>query len=275
MKFKFLYTLAFLIFGIGLTFNFSSGPAANNFDRTGSPISDRTCVQCHTGNSFSPELSIELQDADGTAVTEYIPGQTYTLVFNMATATDPAAYGLQALVIDANENDAGVFGTVPDQFQISELGGLSYFEHAERASNATNSIEWTAPAAGTADVTVFASGIAANANGANSGDGTSNTSLILTEASSSSTDNTSALNFNLELLGNPVTDNLPIRIESETNENLRLNFLDMNGRVVQQNDINIFRGEQTVRIDLDFGKGIYFLQLSDGNNATTTKLLKL
>lgn len=275
MKFKFLYTLTFLIFGIGLNFNFSSGPANNGFDRTGSPIEDRTCIQCHTGNAFGPSLSIELLDADGTSVTEYIPGETYNLVFDMATTTDPAAYGLQAVVLDGDANNAGVFGALPDEFQFSNLNGVSYFEHARRLSNSTNTIAWTAPPAGTEDVTIYASGIAANGNGANSGDGTSNNSLLLMEASSSSTNDASEFNFNLQLLGNPVTDQLPIRVVSETSENLRLNFLDMNGRTVQQENINIFRGEQTLRIDLDFGKGIYFLQLSDGNNATTTKLLKL
>ena len=258
-----------------MTFNFSGGPATNGLDRTGSPISaNNNCTQCHTGTAFEPDLLISLIDAGGNSVTEYVPGETYELVFNIGTSTAPSGYGLQATVLDGDANNVGSFGTAPMDMQITDLGGVNYLEHSKVLSDGIISVEWTAPASGTEDVTIYASGMAVNGNGANRGDGTSTNSLLLMEGVSSTND-LANLNFDLKLMANPVVDQLPIKITSETSETLQMNFVDISGKIVQTEHVRINQGEQTINVDLDFDKGIYFVQMSDGKAVATEKILKL
>ena len=275
MKFRIIYTFAALLFAAGMTFNFSRGPANNGLDRTGSPISaNNNCTQCHTGTAFEPDLLISLIDAGGNSVTEYIPGETYELVFNIGTGSAPSGYGLQATVLDGDANNVGAFGTAPMDMQITDLGGVNYLEHSKLLTEGVISVEWTAPVSGTEDVTIYASGMAANGNGRNGGDGTSTNSLLLMEGVSSTND-LANLNFELKLMANPVVDQLPIKITSETSENLQMNFVDISGKIVQTENVRINQGEQTINVNLDFDKGIYFVQMSDGKAVATEKILKL
>ncbi len=275
MKFRIIYTFAALLFGAGITFNFSAGPASNGLDRTASPISgNNNCTQCHSGTAFEPNLLISLIDAGGNSVTEYIPGETYELVFNIGTGSAPAGYGLQATVLDGDANNVGAFGTAPTDMRITDLNGVNYLEHSRVLADGSISVEWTAPASGAEDVTIYASGMAVNANGRNSGDGTSTNSLLLMEGVSSTND-IANLNFDLKLIANPVVDQLPIKITSETSETLHLNFVDISGKIVQTESVRVNQGEQTINVNLDFDKGIYFVQMSDGKAVATEKILKL
>ncbi len=266
-----------LFFAVGVSFNFSSGPAnASMMDRTGSPIQGGlNCTQCHGGNNFNANLAIKLMDGNDQ-VAGYEPGKTYNLVFDISNGSgNPSGYGLQAIALDASQNNIGDFMNAPVNTQITDLAGFKYFEHSRLIAGNSISVEWTAPAMGSGPVTIYASGMAANGNGGNSGDGVASESLTLTEGLSS-TGNLSQVDFDMSILANPVSDQLPIRIESPSGKNLNINILDLSGRVALQTQQRVAQGENIFNVEIsNLNKGIYFLQMSDNEGFVTKKLLKL
>jgi len=277
MKFRIIYIFMILLFAVAFLFNFSSGPANSSaLDRTGSPIGGGlTCGQCHMGNNFQPDLAITLMDGNDV-VSGYEPGVTYNLVFEITPGSGtPSGYGLQAIVLDGSDNNVGEFSNPPANTQVTDLQGFNYFEHSGVIDTNPISVEWTAPATGTGQITVYASGLAANVNGANTGDGVSSTTITLTEGISS-TGNLFDVDFDLSVLANPIGSQLPIKIDSPSGKKLNINILDLNGRIALQTQQRVAQGENTFNVEVsNLTKGIYFLQVSDDEGFVTKKLLKL
>ncbi|MDB2657213.1 T9SS type A sorting domain-containing protein [Crocinitomicaceae bacterium] len=163
----------------------SGGAAALlNQDRTGSPVSSGTCASCHSGGSFGTSLNIQVKDAGNNVVTSYLPGATYTVEYTVSNATgSPAGYAMQAVMLDAANNQAGVHGTVNStNSQVSVVSGREYFEQQGIQAAGFFSVDWTAPNTGTGDVSIYGIGVSLNGNGGTSGDQASGTvTLILTE----------------------------------------------------------------------------------------------
>lgn len=179
------------VFGVLSSFylsSYSSGLAANGNDGTSSGAPNSiACASCHRGGAFGTATSATLLGADGVPVEAYVPGQTYTLKIDIATATTPGGYGFQALVVDATRAQAGTFGAAPANTRVTELNDRSYFEHSRRLASGTQEIAWTAPASGTGSVTLYAVGNAVNGNGGTSGDLPDEAIVTFREGTASST----------------------------------------------------------------------------------------
>lgn len=146
---------------------------SQNKDRTGAPGSSATCGSCHSGGNFGTSLSISLLDPlEGLQTFEdYTPGLTYRLRVQMNyTQSTPARFGMQATAVTGDGNNAGTFSQPSGNTQLESVGGRHIFEHNAPSSDAVFEVLWTAPAAGSGPVTVYASGIAANGNGGTGGD---------------------------------------------------------------------------------------------------------
>jgi hypothetical protein len=183
MKFKYLYFFFILAFAGANFMSFSSGPArSGNIDRTGSPLAGNNgnfCMDCHGGGNFDASVNIELLDGD-TPLNAYVAGQAYTLRITVAAGAGmPGGYGFQSVILDENNQSVGTYGTPPTGTGIESLSGRDYFEHRSRRSENVYEIEWTAPEAGTGTLNVYASGVAVNSNGSNSGDSAAKNSLEL------------------------------------------------------------------------------------------------
>ena len=161
--------------------SYSSGITSTG-DATGSPLSNRNCAGCHNGGTFGTDTQVRLLDANGAAVASYVPGETYRLQVEIATTTAPGGYGMQAVVLDARDAQAGAFGTPPSGLRVSARGSVDYVDHTRRLPDAVHEIEWRAPAAGTGTVSVYAVGNAVNGNGGTSGDQPDTGSLTVQEA---------------------------------------------------------------------------------------------
>jgi len=150
---------------------FSGGVGASaNQDRTGGPLSVGMCSNCHSSGSFNTNLSVELLDGSNNPVTSYIPGTTYTMQVTLSSSGAPA-YGMQSVALDGANNGAGTFGTInTSNSQVSTVNGVNYFEHQGMSTSGVFSVDWTAPASGTGDVSIYAMGVAINANSGTSGD---------------------------------------------------------------------------------------------------------
>ena len=165
----------------------SNGAAAMGLgDRTGSPISGAgsSCANCHSGGSFNPTISIDVKDAGLNSVTSYIPGDTYTIEYNViAGSGSPSGYGMQAVTLNSSNGAAGnIFSPSSPNTQVTSFGGVQYLEHQSVSSTGTFQTSWTAPLAGTGAVSIYARGLAVNGNGGTSGDDASTSVLLgLTE----------------------------------------------------------------------------------------------
>lgn len=162
--------------------SYSSGPTSLAGDVTGSPLTVRTCASCHNGGRFRPMTTISLLDNVGQQVTSYQPNQLYRLQVEIDSDPQPNAYGLQAVVLDSNNNQAGTFGTPANDLRISTFDARNYLEHRRRLSQKTISIDWTAPEKGTGPITVYAAGNAVDAGGGQGGDNVKTATLNLPEA---------------------------------------------------------------------------------------------
>lgn len=178
----------FAVLGTLYFSSYSTGPARNDVDGTSSGLAgSRECSGCHNGGNFGTKTAFALVDAQGRAQTAYRSGETYKLRVTIATATAPAGYGFQLLLIDGQKAQAGTFGLAPQNTQVSEFNGRSYFEHSRRLSAASVEVDWTAPARGTGALSVYAVGNAVNGNGGTGGDEPDEAIVTLAESQASAT----------------------------------------------------------------------------------------
>ncbi len=158
-------TALFLIPTLALAF---SGGAPNG--RTGAP-GETTCTGCHSTfplNSGTGSLNV-------TDLSNWQPGQDYDLT---VTVDDPDAsrWGFSFTVLNEAGDSVGTLSALDGNTQTASSGSRDYAKQTSSGtqsgttSQASWTMRWTAPAAGTGNVTLYMAGNAANGNGATSGD---------------------------------------------------------------------------------------------------------
>ena len=280
MKFRYLYFLFAIAFIGANVMSFSSGPARSGLlDRTGSPVAGNNgnfCQDCHNGGSFDASVAIELLDG-GTPVSSYVAGQTYTVRISVnAGAGTPSGYGFQSVIMNANNQSVGTYGTAPTGTGIQALSGRSYFEHRSRRTDNVFEIEWTAPAAGTGTLNIYAAGVATNANSNTTGDSPAKSSLELAESTGPvSTDNLFAEQVGITVLGNPIEDNLQLKMDSEMSFDGVFQLVAGNGKVVLNQNEKVANGTQYFRFDVsDLSTGLYYLRVANGEGQKVVPVMK-
>ena len=269
MNFRTLYVV-FSILLAGFLLASSSGGRATvaNEGNTGAPGDNapagRVCATCHSGAGIQVALNIDVADLDGNAVTSYVPGQAYRVKVAVNTvAGNPLAYGFQ-LVAEANETKQSTnsFQNPSNNAKLASLiNGRQYAEHKNPSNANEFMVEWTAPAAGTGDVTFYSAGNGVNLNGSITGDGASQTSFTLTEeAGSSAFEPQQAPSF--QIAPNPADDLILISVADGFNGAYRIRVVDLQGLVVRQEMRLAFGGALTEPIAIgDLPAGAYFLQI--------------
>lgn len=183
---KFQFILSPLVFAvIGFFFlAYSGGTAASGSgDSTGSPGSNNTCGNCHNGGSFGTSITATIKDQTGSIVTAYIPGENYTIEYQVSSTSGTPNYGFQSVALSAVNVNAGFFDSaLTVNTQISSFGSRLLPEHSSLSSTGNFKVRWVAPPSGTGDVTFYYMGNTVNNNNNTSGDQSTPTiSLTLTE----------------------------------------------------------------------------------------------
>ena len=283
MKFKLIYLASLLAFGFTTLFSFSGGPTANAGDRTESPLSTNSCTGCHSSaGNFNPSLNLVIRDASQNLVTngEYIPGDTYTLSFSVLAApvgippTVPK-FGLQAVALETATNaQAGSWSNPTTGLtgggtgaKLTSSGGRQYLEHNTRSSDGVFNVTWTAPAAGTGSVDIYAVGLAINGSGT-AGDNQVQNSFTLAE---STVNNVNKLSTDLAytLYPNPVI-NKQVFIKGINGEVI-LTLTDLTGHVLMSQMSTLQEGE-AVQLPNDLTAGMYQLSILQDNKQSSQKL---
>ncbi len=149
--------------------------------KTGSPgDGGANCTQCHSGTPNTVDGWIESTiPAEG-----YVPGDTYTITVT-GTHADVSKFGFEATAEDSENAKTGTL-IVTNADETKLTNGNHSVTHkgggtAPSGDMKSWSFDWTAPEAGTGDVSFYAAFNAANGNSSTSGDVVYLSSLMVTE----------------------------------------------------------------------------------------------
>lgn len=167
MKLLFKVLSVFVIPVVLLLFSYTSGSPGG---RTGSPgDGGALCTQCHYGAAQVQGGLI----STNIPASGYQPGQTYTVTVS-ANMSGISKYGFELTAEGAGGTKKGTF-TVTDPSRIKKVNSGTAVTHKAGGTAASGntiswSTDWTAPTAGTGQVTFYTAVNATNSNGSSSGD---------------------------------------------------------------------------------------------------------
>jgi len=237
-----------------------------------------TCAKsgCHldaaTGgpNAGPGSLIIDFSGAES-----YEAGVTYNI---SVTVDDPNAsrFGFQMIALDDSFGSIGEFiSTAGSMTNIqSAPNGREYINHqsAPNPSENTYSFQWTAPASGAGGVTFWASGLAADGNGAKTGDYTYTASLNIAEMEDTALED--LLNSDIAIYPNPIQNDLNINFDLKGNTMVNIQIMDAAGKMIQQLDQQVFAaGSQTLQYPIDLANGLYYFHLQMDDEVITKPIV--
>lgn len=272
MKKTLLFTLSVGMIYLTLSSN-SSGPTSGNNPTT---LATTGCTPCHGSSVNTATMgTITIKEMPGgMTVTDgkYKPGQKYEITLNGSNTTLDS-FGFVMIATDNPGNaQAGVFANPGTSTQITAKSGLDVFEHSTPiAGGGTNSfsaqVEWTAPAAGTGDVTMNVAINAVNGDGGSNGDQFNTISVTLNETPTNSVSNINTIK-QVNLYPNPATNNININVAG--NSTYKYDIYAVNGSIISSGS---FTGNVLVDIT-EMPVGNYFLKVSDDKDLKTIPFVK-
>lgn len=265
-KLNFLMALMISASGLLILQSASGGRAAvGGQNRTGSPIASGTCAACHSGGNFSPSSSAVITNSSGTAVTSYIPGETYTVTYTV-TGTGASGYAMQASFLDANNANTGDFlSATSANTQLSTAGGIEFLEHQGTQTTGVFVGTWEAPAAGTGTVTLYGVGLAVNANGGTSGDQvTPAIQVALTEDNSTNVNTIEGEIALFDVYPMPNQGTFTLKNNGQANA-FQVQLVNMAGQVVGMEQLNLDQGAAQTLNFPNLIPGVYTIILEGEN----------
>lgn len=231
--------------------------------KTNSPLDGSNCTECHSGTTTTVNDWIST-NIPGTG---YVPGQTYEITAT-GTHTGVGKFGFELTAEDASSK-VGTF-IITNSTKTKLVNNNSSVTHTSDGNDPSGdqkswSVNWTAPSAGTGDVTFYAAFNAANGNGSDTGDKIYLTSAIVSEDQGSSVN--SAKNLTIELYPNPANDFLIINSDFVIND---LHILSHTGKLVYH---RFYGDTKSVFLNiLNLKSGMYFIQVKNNEKRITKKV---
>lgn len=275
MKKYFTLSLATLLFGSFFLLSYIDGPAnGGSIAATGEPGSVTTCVTCH-GSGRSVEVEIIVLSDSGDTVDTYIPGEDYTAkVLIEGVAWFPEGFGFQMVSLLDDNSDVDGWSDPGSNVQITQLASRSYAEHSFPKAIGDFDVKWTAPMAGSGEVTFYAGGNGVNRNNSNSGDGANLATLKLAESTSTST--LEHENRTISIYPNPTADYLTIDMDLIGETEARIFIHDMQGKEVYVRKLYTAGNRLNEQIYLgDFRPATYLLTVQTRTQSMTKTFVRL
>ena len=290
MKLRLVYALSLTILCAVVLLSNKNGRASEaKAGNTGAPGDEAlpngtpiTCISCHTASPITSSMTVSVLDSDSTIVMQYLPGQQYTAKVTITALTgNPLGYGFQMIALKDNGNtDLDGFSDPGNQtvnnYKIATIAnGRTYAEHDNVSTPNTFNVKWTAPVAGTGNITFYAAGNAVNKNGQNSGDGATFTTLKMTESIGASTQSPDAERISMKLWPNPAVSVAWLSFRLPSSGDYQLTVRDLSGRLVWESTRSLFAGDQILEIPVaGWSPGIYFTTVSGDGISANAKLVK-
>ncbi len=266
----FLFFICLLSFALMSNSGGRANASNSSPGATGAPgDGNQTCGSsgCHSQGALDISQLIEILDANDEVVNSYIAGQQYKLRVTNTSADNAPGFGFQMVsLIDSDNSFHNAWSDEGDGVHIINKSGKSYAEHNQASTSGVWEVMWTAPAENSGDVTFYAAGNAVNLNGGTSGDGSTTSSLTVSEDMSSSVSNPEGFDFNIS--PNPTSDF--ITVTASANETLTVEFIQMDGKVLFSESMN----SDVRSFDLStYTSGVYLMRLTGEKEQLTKRVL--
>jgi len=163
-----LVTVLMMTVAVSSVLAWSSGPPDG---RTGAP-GESTCVACH--DDFALNSGTGTLTVSGIGAT-YEPGQVYDLAVSLADP-DASRWGFEFTMLNGAGVSVGALESIDANTQTSTAGDRVYGKQTSTGTQlgtteqAGWTMRWTAPGAGTGDVSIYLAGNAANGDFTNDDD---------------------------------------------------------------------------------------------------------
>jgi hypothetical protein len=287
MTLRLLFTT--LIFGLILILgmgNKNGRASSQNRGNTGAPGDEtslgqpKTCQNCHNQGPILASLDITVLDANNQPITQYQPGQQYTASVKItASGTGLQGYGFQMIALrDAGNTDLdGFTDTNPNNYKIATINnGRTYAEHDNISVANTFNVKWTAPVAGTGNITFYASGNGVNGNGTTSGDGGAKFSLHLQEFGTVAANEPQNLDYSMRLSPNPVIGDTQLNTGTLPTGEYRARSFNASAKMVWESPVAVTGTPEDIQIpSAEWQAGLYYIQLEGAHGHAIVKVVKL
>lgn len=262
---KYIYTIMVMAF-VSMAI-ISINPQKGHSNSSGAPAGntgagETTCAQagCHGGTAGTVANAITSDVPAGG----YISGTTYNITVT-STETGRSRFGFQCRTSA---------GTLIASSTTQLVGGGAYVTHRLASTAGTDSkswtFTWTAPAAGTGDVTFNAAVMAANGNGSSDpGDIVRTSSLVISEAASNSVKSFDAAGMSIYPV--PFTNALTIAKGTQSFEQADVKVFTLDGKMVLN---TVMTGDNYTLNTENLAKGIYIVNVNAGSTTIMQKVAK-
>jgi len=260
---------AWVAFSVDEAKSFSSGAPAGYCNAPSSP--GNTCHSCH--NTGPAPVTIPGMITSGIPAAGYIPGTTYTITATV-TAAGHNRFGFEISPQDLNGNLVGSMNDLGTETIFQQSG--VYITHSSNSLLSNGSkfwqFEWTAPSAGTGNVTFYGAFNITNNDGSYTGD-----TIVL--STSTWNENTGLyVNNTFADVENPAVwlNGNSLHISGVATEIDHVNIYDLNGQLIwatanvaeQTGDQNVLAG-----VPVSFAPGVYIVNIQSGNQFWSAKML--
>ncbi|MFT7229803.1 MAG: hypothetical protein ACI9GO_000262 [Bacteroidia bacterium] len=250
----------------GVSFVFLANRGGSPGGRSGS-ATDGGATCATQGGCHGPKTPIlqEALSADFPS-TGYSPGSKYKIAVR-PTNTGTSVWGFECMAENSEGNTVGLFMNNDDS-NIQGGGQRSSHKQASSSSTAGSTewiLDWTAPEAGTGNITFYVAVLAANGNGNTNGDNIIIDTLVVSEGKVSSISD--LVENEIKIFPNPVITELRIESKFYINGGL-LEIFDAKGNVV------IHTGIVDKLSVSALAAGTYYAKISQGDKVITKTFIK-
>lgn len=241
--------------------------------RTGAP-GESLCTECHSGQANVGPGSITITESNGAL--GYMPDSVYEFAVTVAQASRNK-FGFSATVLDDGNASVGAITLAnPNATTTQQQGGKNYVSHKNGGTTGMDNaktwlFKWKAPSSDVGPVTIYAAGVAANANGNESGDNVYKASMEF----STVTSKTKTLDLpSLQIAPNPVTHTLRATFNVTALSDVTFSIIDLKGARVFEEKNPAFLGAYDKTLDASIfpASGVYIAKITAGAQTYTQKL---
>lgn len=225
-----------------------------------------TCANCHgsAGAGGSVALTSDIPAAG------YTPGTTYHMTATV-TYSGRSCFGIDLIALNSSNASTGTI-TVTDATYTKTVTSASKVNLEQKMPKPTGTFtfDWTAPVAGTGNVTFYFAGLAANGNGTDDSSDYTYTGNKVVAENLGGTNGIETLQVSASVFPNPAASTATVKTAIQASATV--NVLDMNGRLMQQTAVaNAAQFELNVS---DLSAGVYFVQVQGASKTAIARLVK-
>lgn len=251
--------------------NTSGSPAAH----TGSPADGMNCTMCHGGSASASSTQLITSNIPASG---YVPGQTYTITAAVGQQ-GISKYGFQ---ISPQSPTGTLLGSLAiTNSSATKIVGTKYVTHTAGGTSApsfarTWSFNWTAPAAGTGNVTFYGAFNYSNSQGNSSGDLIRLNTLTVNEGTGVGIAE-NIVDGQFSAFPNPVIDRLQLKADLTDASEIRAQLFDLTGKATDvSGSFAGVPGPAVFNLDIpaSLPAGIYQLLIETTAGKTVKKIYK-